>query len=80
MATMNGSLATRRVCGSCGLDLSGHTAFPILGGWYCATLHCISKGFIDNVSLIEPSERDRITRYVQRMREYKHGRNYLSNP
>ena len=62
MATM--SPRTRR-CDSCSMDLHSKVAYPILNVYVCQTVHCMSRAFIENISKLEPSERERIGRRIQ---------------
>ena len=63
MATMNIAPVTRR-CAACWVDLHGKVSYPIAHLHYCVNIHCLSKGFVDNIHILESSERDRITRKV----------------
>lgn len=57
-----------RRCSACGIDLHGKVSYPIAHLNYCSTLHCLSQGFVDNIHLLEPSERNRITKKVHELR------------
>lgn len=67
MATMNIAPVTRR-CSACGQDLHGKVSYPIAHLHYCVSVHCLSKGFVDNIHILEASEMDRITRKVEDIR------------
>lgn len=56
-----------RRCASCGLDLGGKVSYPIHDLHYCTTVHCLSKGFNDNIHTMEPSMRERVGRRIQDM-------------
>lgn len=59
MTTMSTARAIRR-CPACGIGLHGKVAYPIMEHYYCATIHCLSRGYVDNIHKLEPSERERI--------------------
>lgn len=63
MSTMNIAPVTRR-CAACGIDLPVKVSYPIAHLYYCVSVHCLSKGFVENIHILESSERDRITRKV----------------
>lgn len=53
-----------RVCSACNGSLTGKVAYPIANLLYHCNISCLSKGFVDNIHILESSERDRITRKV----------------
>ncbi len=65
---MIGTNNTPRRCNACGIDLHGKVSYPIMDKHYCVDIHCLSRGFVDNIHLLEASERDRITNKVHDMR------------
>jgi hypothetical protein len=65
---MTATSNTVRRCSACGNDLHGKVSYPIAHLHYCVNMHCLSKGFVDNIHILEASERERVTNKVHDIR------------
>ena len=64
-----------RVCASCHESLHGKVSYPILHLHSCPTIHCMSRVYIDNISKMDTSERERVGRRIQDA-QYQEMRHY----